>query len=342
MMKAQLATVKLDVLDGGVDNPGKDYSKIVTDLVAMRTPQSEAAREVFAKARNVSGSIKTLCQGRSDVFRMNPYDLHIKPGWNVREMTSLEVLEQISYLADDISHRGVLEPYKVYLENGRYYISNGHLRQHAVFHAIERLNARILTVPVMLGSAGENEQDRALQQVHTNSGLRLSPWEQGTLIKRFLGWGWEKTQIAQEFSCTENHVSQMLDLQALPEPLAIYVRNGTIKASYAVKALKSFDGNVPKAVAEVESAIRWADHKGIDRVMPKHGRLARSGQTNGNGTTGGGDAKTPAAKKKLAAIVDILRNVTVRADGEGRWTISMQVEQGERLAKLTGMEVPAG
>jgi len=319
----------------------EDFSGVITDLETMRVPQSDAARAVFEAARQTTGTIKTLAQGRSDTFRMNPYDLYIKPDWNVREMDSPRTLAQIKYLAHDIAKRGVLESYSVHLEDGRFVIDNGHLRQHAVFYAINQLNAVIMTVPVKLGSPGESEQDRVLKMRHTNSGLRLSPWEQGTLMKRCMGWGWDKDKIADEFGCTVNHVNQMFDLQSMPEPLVGHVRTGKITASYAFSALKKSNGNLTKAVTEVESAIRYAGKIGSERVMPKHGRRARAGTDQPTTTTTKASERRDGGQKRLGTIVDILSNATVRADGEGRWQIILPVEDGERLAKLTGMEVPA-
>ena len=309
----------------------KDYSHISTDMEALRTPQSDTAREVAAAAKNALGTIKTLQQGRSDVFRMNPYDLYTKPGWNVRDMTDPETLAHIDWLARHIAENGVQEPYRVYHENGRFYIANGHLRQHAVFHAINNLGAKIMTVPVRLGPAGENEVDRAMTMLSSNSGKKLSEWEEGTLMKRFIGWGWEVGKIADKFGCSKAQVYQKLDLQALPDPVAALVRNNPMmRAHYAISEFKSNDGDVDATVKELQSAIRAATWSGAKRVMPKHGLKAR---LSGKGRAVGGG--------RLNEILVLIRNLTVWKDNsEGRWLASMTREDGERLVKLAGMAAP--
>ena len=149
-------------------------------------------------------------------------------------------------------------------------------------------------------------------------------------MKRFIGWGWNNPKIAEDFGCSVGHVHQMLALQAIPRKMAGYVSSGTIKSSYAKQVLKGAR-NLTEAVAEVEGAIKTSRKSGARKVMPKHGKLASQATPTDKS----------AVKKKLDAILDILRNVSVRADGEGRWLVNLTIEQGERLAKLSGMETPA-
>ena len=334
--KSRTSHLKLITHDGvrtqevPAEEAQKDYSHISTDMEALRAPQSEAAREVAAAAKNALGTIKTLSQRRSDVFHMNPYDLFIKPGWNVREMTDPATLAHIDWLAGNIAEKGVLEPYRVYQEAGRFYIANGHLRQHAVFHAINNLGARIMTVPVRLGPPGENEVDRAMTMLDSNMGKKLSEWEEGTLMKRFIGWGWNVSQIAEKFRYSTTKVYQCLDLQALPEPVAALVRqNPTMSAAYVIGEFKSSDGDVEATVKELQSAIRFKTTTKAKRVLPKHGLKARL-----TGTT------TPRSSR-LNDILVIIRNFTVWKDNsEGHWLASMTTEDGERLVKLAGMATP--
>src|ERR1051325_4185755 len=93
-----------------------DLSDVITDLEQLRHPASDAARVVMQEARLTTGTIKNLAQGRTDtVFRMNPYDLHMKPGWNVaREMDDPETIAHIDWLARDITNVGVKQAYRIY------------------------------------------------------------------------------------------------------------------------------------------------------------------------------------------------------------------------------------
>jgi hypothetical protein len=308
-----------------------DVSDVITDSERMREPTSEAARAVMQEARLSSGTIKTLSQGRSDLFRMNPFDLHIKPGWNVaREMDDPETIAHIDWLARDITNVGVQQPYRVYHENGRYYITDGHLRQHAVFRAMNKYGAKIMSVPVVLGPPGETDQDRTLMMLRANSSLNLKPWGKGAIMKRLMGWGWSERQIADEFHCSRNRVRQLLELQTLPDSMVGFIRKG-IAADHVMTTFKAL--GEARASVELGSEVVYAKAIGAKRIMPKHGREARLGPCEDQPQANLGKTN------KLHSIVQIIRRFTVTTDGD-RWMVSMSVEDGQMLAQLTGMDVP--
>jgi ParB-like chromosome segregation protein Spo0J len=265
---------------------------------------------------------------------MNPYDLHIKPGWNVaREMDDPEIHAHIDWLARDIANVGVKQPYRIHHEEGNFYITDGHLRHHAVFRAMNKYGATIMSVPVILGPPGETEKDRTCMMLRANSGLGLKPWGKGALMKRLVDWGWSDKQIADEFHCSRGRVRQLLELQTLPDSIAAFIRKG-IAADHVMTTFKAMGEE--KAAIELGSEVVYAKAIGAKRVMPKHGREARLG--SGEDTAQRARAVKPS---KLSAILAIMQRCAVSEEGE-QWVMKMSIPDGLALATLTGMELPEG
>lgn len=312
-----------------------DVSDVITDLEQLQHPTSEAARVVMQEARMTTGTIKSLAQGRTEtVFRMNPYDLHMKPGWNVaREMDDPETIAHIDWLARDITNVGVKQAYRIYQEEGRFYITDGHLRQHAVFRAMNKYSAKIMSVPVILGPPNETDLDRTMMMLRANSGLGLKPWGKGALMKRLVDWGWSEKQIADEFHCSRNRVRQLLDLQTLPDSMVGFIRKG-IAADHVMTTYRALGEQ--QAAVELGSEVVYAKAIGAKRIMPKHGREARLGPPCDDDRA---HAPPQSRAAKLNSLLAIIHRFTIQQDGD-RWLVTMSAEDGEAMALLAGMELP--
>src|ERR1700674_5839547 len=92
--------------------------------------------------------IKSLAQGRTDVFKVDPRVLVIKDGWNSRDFNDPENLEHVDNLAQSIAAVGVKQPLTVFFENGKCYVSDGECRLRGAMRAIEHYKADLRTVPV--------------------------------------------------------------------------------------------------------------------------------------------------------------------------------------------------
>ena len=60
--------------------------------------------------------LASLSQGRSDLFNVDPRQLHIKQGWNNRDLTDPSNIEHIDMLARSIAEIGVKKALVVYWE----------------------------------------------------------------------------------------------------------------------------------------------------------------------------------------------------------------------------------
>jgi len=215
------------------------------------------------------GGIKDIQVGRSDIFRLKPDDVHVKPGWNVRDPRDVIHSDHLDQLASSIAVNGVLEPLTVYWEDGKAWLSDGHFRLEATKLAISR-GANIESIPVKLEPRGSNEVDRYFSQIVRNSGKNLLPLEQGELFARLIKLGSDENTIAERAGFTRTHVMNMLALREAPAEVTALVKAGKVAAGFAVKTLQKHGDDSSKAVETLTKAVEKAESKGKKKATPKH------------------------------------------------------------------------
>lgn len=208
------------------------------DFATYATPSSTAAQALKAEAESKTGGLKALATDRSDLFRLNPYNITVKDGWNSRDMRDPDNQAHIDELAKSIAAIGVQEPLTVYMDGGKPVLTDGHCRLLATLRAIETYGAEIRSVPVKTEPRGSDEKDRLLSQIIRNGGKRLSPLEQGAVYKRLLNLGWTEAEIARRTGVQQIQVSRYIDLQAAPEPVLDLVATGQVSATLALETIQ--------------------------------------------------------------------------------------------------------
>lgn len=113
---------------------------------------------------------------RTSVFHFNPAVLEIKPGLNVRDLSSEAYQGSIKELAEDIAQNGIRSPLEIFREDGHTYISHGHTR-HAALTLLIKEGRAPLTVPCIPEPSGRNDADRIADQHRLNVGSPLSAGE---------------------------------------------------------------------------------------------------------------------------------------------------------------------
>lgn len=213
--------------------------------------------------------ISSLSQGRSDLLKINPYDLHIKQGWNTRDMNDPSNVEHIDMLAKSIAEIGVKVPLKAYWDDGKAYVTSGHCRHAAAIRAIEVYKADLKTVPVQIEDRYSGEADRLLGQIVDNQGKPFSPLEQAKVFKKLLDLGWQQGDIAKKAGLSAGRVSQLLDMLTMPEGVKAMVTAGNVSATLAVQTVK----DAPTASAAektLKAALETAKAEGKNVVKPNH------------------------------------------------------------------------
>lgn len=213
------------------------------------------------------GGIKSLAEGRSDIFKVDPRKLHIKSNWNGRDFNDPLNQEHVEMLARSIAEVGVQEPLTVYWEDGKAWLSDGECRLRGALLAIER-GSDLKTIPVKTENRYANEADRLFSQILRNSGKPFSQMEQAKVFKRLLDMGWQQNDIATKAGLSASRISQVLDLLTMPEPIKQMVTNGQVSASMAQKAVAQH--NPAAAVQILQDAVAVAESEGKQRALPKH------------------------------------------------------------------------
>jgi ParB/RepB/Spo0J family partition protein len=228
-------------------------------------PTSELAKSIAAQA--VEGkSMKEMAVGRSDMFRMNPYSLTIRDGWNSREQ-SAENDEHIDNLARSIAVHGVMEPLTAFSDGKQIIVSDGHCRLLATYRAIEVYGAEILSIPVKTEPKGASDADRLLSQIIRNSGKPLSALEQATVVKKLMAFGWTPEQIAQKMAVTLAKVNSLLDLHATPDAVKSLINAGKVSPTLALATVKK-QGDA-QAVQTLQGAVAVAEASGKAKATAK-------------------------------------------------------------------------
>lgn len=229
-------------------------------------PQSELAKSIFSKAL-VGKNVRELAQGRSDIHRVNPYNLTIKDGWNSRDTASVENQDHIDALALSIAEHGVQEPLTVYGEDGVLIVTDGHCRLLATYKAIETYGAEILTVPVKTELKGAGEPERLLSQIIRNSGKPLAPLESGRVCKRLTDFGWSIEAVAKKTAMSIAKVNSLLELHAAPQAIKDQINSGLVSPTLAASVIRK-NGEIG-AITILESAVSSAKERGKDKATLK-------------------------------------------------------------------------
>lgn len=225
------------------------------------------ASEIVRAKASTGKSLKEIATGRSDMFRINPYNLTMKDGWNSRDPNAIENREHIENLAKSIAIHGVMEPLTAHNDGGTLIITDGHCRLLATYLAIETMGAEIFSVPVKTEPKGSSEADRLLSQIIRNSGKQLTALELATVCKRLQGYGWTLEQIAEKAAISLVKVNQLLDLHAAPDQVKTLINEGKVSPTLAMTVIKK-DGD-EKAVKTLTDAVAVAEKAGKTKATAK-------------------------------------------------------------------------
>ncbi len=266
----------------------------------MLTASTDLSKKIAARAADRKGGIKEISEGRSDEYRVNPFNIEVEEGFNVRDFDSVAVSDHIDSLAQSIAAIGVQRALKVRSKGGRLLLKDGECRLRATIRAIEVYGAEILTVPVKVADRSESDADAVLGILVENSGLAVTPLGKADVIKRLKAFGWSDTDIAKKAGISKARISQLLDLGGLGEGIKNLIRNETVSPTLALEIARANDFDDAKTLAEINAAQSQVAAKGRTRVTKK----AVSGEST---------AKS--VKEQIAAIV-AAGEVEAASDGE--------------------------
>lgn len=286
------------------------------------TPSNELGQKIAARGAGRTGGIKQLSDGRSDIFKVNPYLIEVMDGFNVRNFESEDLLNHVDSLAQSIAQIGVQRALTVRIKDGRLVLKDGECRLRATIRAIEVYGAEIATVPVRAAERYESDADAVLGILVENSGLPLDPLAKSNVVKRLKTFGWSDTEIAAKAGMSKGYVGRLLELAGLDEDVKIMIRTGVVSASLAVDTARDNGFDTTKTVEVLREAKVVAEQSGKARV------------TNASVKASKGNSGAVSARQKVANILNQADVEKIDNDEDETVTITMSGSEWKNICDL--------
>lgn len=212
---------------------------------------------------------------KSDAFRVDPRLLKTMPGFNVRDLDSPAERPDLDVLKEQIRTSGVEVPLEVRLDGEDIYVTAGHRRLKVVMELIEE-GEGIESIPAIAEPKWLGEDERAARIKTLNGGKPLSMLQDAMLVKRLLGFGWDRQKIALRFGWkSEQAVANHEALLAIPSDLKEAVQSGEMAATTAIDIARQAGQD---ATAALEQARETVKATGKKRITPAVGKAAAKAQ----------------------------------------------------------------
>ena len=258
--------------------------------------------------------METNSTKRKDIFLVNPRNIVVVDGFNVRRDFDLDELKE------QIKGKGVLNPITVIAykdENGveRYKLVDGERRYRATMLAISE-GADIPYVPALKAPKDASVKDLYIEQMMRNEGKRFTELECAIMFRRFKEeFGYSQVQIAETFKKSPAFISKCLALLDLPQYLQDKIASGELSAK-AARELASSYTDPHDQVRAARAAVRTAKAAG------------RSTATNKEVQRSLKDAK------QGRVIADALRSIAAYLDGVPTIEVDRLIKSLDRCGTL--------
>lgn len=214
---------------------------------------------------------------RADAYKIQLEDLHIEPGFNLRDPLELDengmtFEESVVHLAGLIKQGLKLPALEVRPRaEGGVWIVEGERRTRAWRWLDER--GELPRVPnkttgalefwVLVENFEGNDADRTARIMTSNQRRELRPIELGRGYLRLKGFGWTVDQIAIKMGRGVPHVKDMLELACANTDVQELVRQQVVKPTTAIKTVRQHGDNAGQVLKQAA-----AENGG--KVKPRH------------------------------------------------------------------------
>lgn len=134
-----------------------------------------------------------LANGRVDVPKLDPFDIHIRKGFNYRDVESEATQKHIAWLKESIRENGIQKPVEVEYFDGKAWLVDGECRLLAA-RALAKERVAVLVPCIQV--KGSEDEIRAKSMV-ANGALPPTQLEFGKAATQLKGWGWDEERIAK-------------------------------------------------------------------------------------------------------------------------------------------------
>jgi ParB-like chromosome segregation protein Spo0J len=203
---------------------------------------------------------------REESRSLDPREVTIKPGWNVRDMTSTESREWIATLKASIAARGLDEPISIRYERktGVATLVDGQCRLIACRELWNEGNKVWVKSKVVDG----DEAELTIKSLVYNSGQPLTQWEVGAGCRRLIGWSWSVRDIAAHICKPVRYVTEALALHNVPVEAKAMLAAGEVTPGAVLHAVKEHGAEAAVKVLKQAVAARPAPAKAAQATLP--------------------------------------------------------------------------
>jgi len=229
-----------------------------------------------------AATMKSAEAKKGDLWQVPIGSIKILPDFNVRVRDTDAYKAGITELKDSIVANGYYphKPLAGYTakvgDDTIIYLEDGHRRLEAVEAANFELgaDAQITSLPVIVAPAATTMEDMLVNLVQSNSGKDLTPYEKGLVVKRLLGFGMDKKQVAARLGFTPRYIDDMLVLVAAPVAVRNLMLNDRISSTQALRELRK---DPAKAAERLTAAVKAAEGAGKTKATAKDTARAAGG-----------------------------------------------------------------
>jgi ParB-like chromosome segregation protein Spo0J len=206
--------------------------------------------------------------GRWDGLTIDVRKLDVDPAYNVRDLDSPSARPSLDVLKESIREKGkVVTPLRVRMAGERMLVVEGHRRRKSLLELLSEGADVSPNVPALIADRYEDEAERDLGLILSNSGEPLTEPEKAKVVHRLLNHGWERKQICNRLGYkTEATIANFELWLSAPTEVKQAVLAGDIAYSTAVEIARQADGDDDKAKATLATARTTAARKGKGRV----------------------------------------------------------------------------
>lgn len=229
-------------------------------------------------------SLKQLAEDKSNdsvskktIYRVDPRILEVQPGFNIRVRTpGLE--EHIQVMKEAYKSGAVFFP--IVVRHGTQIIIDGHCRHEAIMRAIEE-GAEVRKVDVMEYEG--NDEARLDFMLGSAEGRPYSTLEKGIAYKRYLAWGWTKSEICAKRSVSITHVEKAVALANANQDVQQLVAMELVTVGAALDAIREYGDGAGAFLQELVDQTGPTNDGAEDR--PARKKVSRRATNAARGVT---------------------------------------------------------
>lgn len=178
-----------------------------------------------------SGEIK-----RADAMKIRYQDIHVEPGFNLRDVTAPDYETDLQALEDHLGRGGQIPPLEVRPRTeGGVWLVDGHRRHAAIGRRIAKGDPiEFVNIVAFVG----NDAARVQRIISSQEGRKLHPLEIAEGYRRLRAMNLTPDDIARRVGKTRQHIDQLLILADAPQAVQNMVKDGTVSATLAMQMVR--------------------------------------------------------------------------------------------------------